>query len=299
MVVLLGSNGNITSQLARRLLASGSPVRVVGRSAAHLAPLREAGAQLAIGDIADRDFLTGALRGADAAYLMIPPAYGAPDMLDAAARLGEAIAAAAAASGVKRLVNLSSIGAHLPTGTGPIVSLHAQEQRLNAIDGIDLLHLRPGYFFENHLAAIEPLRRFGVFTDTNAPDVAVPSIATADVAAVAARELQAADAPRAGGPRVLHLRSAQMLTPSQSAAILGSAIGRPELRHVRADPAQAKAGMIAHGFSAHAADLMIEMSQAFGRPQFRQAEVDGPTELTPTRLEDFAPIFKRAFELAA
>ena len=52
-------------------------------------------------------------------------------------------------------MNLSSIGAHLAAGSGPIAGLHRQEQRMNALDGLDVLHLRPGYFYENLLAATE------------------------------------------------------------------------------------------------------------------------------------------------
>src|SRR3954468_24718036 len=73
MYVLLGSNGHITSRAARLILAQGESVRVVGRSAASLEPLKSAGARIAAGDITDEAFLAKAFDGARAVYTMIPP----------------------------------------------------------------------------------------------------------------------------------------------------------------------------------------------------------------------------------
>ena len=202
MYVLLGANGNIASRVARILLQQGKPVRVIGRNPAALAPLRELGAELAIGDAQQVDFLAGAFAGASSVYAMIPPDYAAPDMRRSQTLFGTAIAAAIARSGVKRVLNLSSVGADLASGTGPIAGLHEQEQRLNALPDLDLLHLRPGYFMENHLHAAGAVAALGVYPSLERADVPVPMIATADIAAVVAREL--VDAPTRG---VLHLHA--------------------------------------------------------------------------------------------
>ena len=129
MFVLLGSNGQITSQLARLLLAEGHPVRVVGRNAGALAALEAAGAQVAAGDPADGKFLARAFTGAKAVYTMTPPCYGEPDMRAAQDRIGAAIAQALRTAGVPRVVNLSSIGAELPSGT----SLAQTEREVDAL----------------------------------------------------------------------------------------------------------------------------------------------------------------------
>ena len=182
MFVLLGSNGQITSQLARRLLAGSHRVRVVGRQAGTLAPLAAAGAEVAVGEPGDAEFLQRAFTGATAAYTMIPPCYGEPDMRVAQDRIGTAIATALAKARVPRVVNLSSIGAELPRGTGPIEGLHAQEQRLDALREIDLLHLRPGSFMENLLPAAAVVAEAGILPGMEAPDAAIPMVATRDVA---------------------------------------------------------------------------------------------------------------------
>jgi len=292
MYVLLGAHGNITSRAARLLLQQRQPVRVIGRNPASLAPLQQLGAQLAIGDAQDAAFLTRAFAAASAVYAMIPPDYGAADMRRSQALFGTAIAGALARSGVPRVVNLSSIGAELPAGTGPIVGLHEQEQRLDALPGLDLLHLRPGYFMENHLHAAAAVAALGVYPSLERPDVAVPMVAAADIAAVVARELVE---PRARG--VLHLHAPRRYSFEQAAAILGSAIGRPALRYVQAQPDQGLAALLQLGFSPDAAARMAEMARwlSAGTP----ATLPGPVELTPTTLEDFAPRFREVFEAQA
>jgi uncharacterized protein YbjT (DUF2867 family) len=296
MYVLLGANGNITSKAARLLLGQGRKVRVVGRSAQRLESLRQAGAETAVGDAADARFLAQALRKAEAVYTMLPSNYGAADPLAESALTGAAIVQAIESSGVARVVNLSSIGAHLPASTGPIASLYAQEARLDALKHVSTLHLRPGSFYENHLGAMGTIRALGVYADTIDPNAAIPSIATADIAAVLARELTAS---RPAGSRVLHLRGPRFYTPVEAAAILGEAIGKPGLKYVQADAAQAKESMILQGISPAMADLFVEMSAAFGRPELVATLDSGPTEIAPTTLEQFAAQFAAAYAAGA
>jgi uncharacterized protein YbjT (DUF2867 family) len=296
MFVLMGANGNITSKAAQILLKQGHKVRVIGRKAESLATLKAAGAELAIGDAANVDFLAQAFKGADAVYTMIPPNYVSNAFRAWQNQIGATIAEAVKRSGVARVVNLSSIGAHLPDGTGPIAGLHDMEQKLNAIPGLDLLHLRPGYFMENHFNALGTILPFGVYADMIASDAPVGTIATQDIAAVVARELANA---RGAGSRVLHLRSPKLITQAQAAGILGAAIGKPDLKHVKADPAQAKAGMTAHGLSQNMADLFEEMSNAISGSEFNRAFENGPTEITPTTLEAWAPVFAAVHAQAA
>jgi uncharacterized protein YbjT (DUF2867 family) len=294
MYVLLGSNGNISSKVAALLLAQGAAVRVVGRNAESLASLKAAGADVAAGDIGDADFLARAFAGATAVYTMIPTDYAAHDMAAEQDRLGEAIARAIATAEVKRVMNLSSVGAHVSSGTGPIAGLHRQEQRLSELAGVDVLHVRPGYFFENHMAAIEMIRSIGAYADMTAPDSPLPMVATADIAQVIARELRT---PSGKGKRVLHLRAPSLYTMKEATALLGKAIGRPGLAYVQSDPEQAKAVLMQQGFSANAAAQLAEMSEAFSLGRLDGEYDKGPTEITPTTLADFAArVFRPAFE---
>ena len=292
MNVLLGANGNITARVAAALLDRRQPVRVVGRNPVALEALRRRGAEVAIGDAREPGFLAQAFAGAGAAYVMIPPAYDAPDMRRSQAAFGTAIAGALAQSGVRRVVNLSSVGAELPAGTGPIAGLHAQEQRLNALAGVDLLHLRPGYFMENHLHAAGTIAALGAYASLEAADVPVPMIAARDIAEVVVRELLS---PAARG--VLHLHSPRYYTFREAAAILGRAIGRPDLAYVQAEPAQVREAMLQAGLSADAIDQMVEMARWLSTTG-RDA-LPGPVEVTSTTLEQFGPQFRAAFDALA
>lgn len=282
MFVLLGSSGQITTQLARLLLAGGHRVRVVGRSAGALAPLAAAGAELAVGDPGDAAFLERAFTGATAAYTMTPPCYGEPDMRAAQDRIGSAVAAALRKVRVPRVVNLSSMGAELPRGTGPIEGLHAQEQRLAAIPGIDLLHLRPGSFMENLLPAAAVVAEAGVLPGMEAPDAAIPMVATRDIAAVAARELVT---PQHRGVLLLH--AARHVSMRQAAAALGAAIGQPGLPYVQTPAEDAKAMLREHGFSADAANQIERLASWLSTSPLASATV-APVEVQPTTLEVFA-----------
>ncbi|AGU52651.1 NAD(P)-binding domain-containing protein [Variovorax paradoxus B4] len=294
MYVLLGSNGNITSKVAALLLGQGTPVRVVGRNTGSLASVKAAGAEIAAGDIGDADFLAHAFAGATAAYTMIPTDYAAHDMAAEQDRLGNAITRAIAAAGLKRVVNLSSVGANLSSGTGPIAGLHRQERRLNELADVDVLHLRPGYFFENHLIAIEMIRTIGAYADMTAPDSPLPMVATADIAQVVARELRT---PSGKGKHVLHLRAPSLYTMKDATAVLGAAIGKPDLAYVQSDPEQGRAALMQQGFSANAAAQLVEMSAAFSTGRLDGEYDKGPAEITPTTLADFAAaVFRPAFE---
>jgi len=282
MFVLLGSNGQITSQLARLLLRSGQRVRVAGRNAQSLAPLAAAGADIAVGDAADAAFLERTFSGASAAYTMTPPCYDTPRMRAAQDRIGEAVATALRKAAVPRVVNLSSMGAELAQGTGPIEGLHAQEHRLDAIPGIDLLHLRPGSFMENLLPAAAAVAEAGVLPGMEVPDAAIPMVATRDVAAVAARELATP-----GHRGVLLLHAPRHVTMREAAAALGTAIGRPDLPYVQSAPAEAKALLRSHGFSADAADQIEALARWLSTSALVSASA-GPVAVQPTTIEAFA-----------
>ncbi len=294
MFVLLGSNGQITSQLARLLLAQGHPIRVVGRNAGALAPLAAAGAEIAVGDAADARFLAQAFAGATAAYTMIPPCYAEPDMRDAQDRIGEAIAQALQQARVPRVVSLSSIGAELTAGTGPIAGLHAQERRLDALAGIDLLHLRPGSFMENLLPLAGVVAAAGVLPGMEAPDAAIPMVATRDVAAVAARELVS---PTHRGVLVLH--AAGPISMRAAAALLGQAIGRDALAYFQSPAAQVKEQLLEAGFSEDAADQMEALARWLSTSPLASMSV-APAEVQPTDFARFArDVFAPAYAALA
>src|ERR1700751_2844686 len=185
MYVILGASGNTGSIIADCLLSKGKKVRVVGRDAGRLQRFVRQGAEAFTGDVSDAAALTKAFTGARAAYLLLPPITSREDQ----ERESDAIAKAVTKSGLRYAVYLSSYGAHVPEGTGPVTGLHSSEQKLNAIGGLNALHLRAGYVMENNLAAISMIQEMGIVGHALLPDLKMPLIATRDVGDYAAQRL--------------------------------------------------------------------------------------------------------------
>jgi uncharacterized protein YbjT (DUF2867 family) len=193
MITVLGASGHTGSVIAERLLALEEFVRVVGRDERRLASFEARGAELAVGDIADTPFLTKALSGADAAWLLIPPAYTEPDYLAYMDRLAGSIEHAVRDSEISHVALLSSMGADLPEGTGLVTGLHAMEARLRELTAVNSLFLRAGYFYENLFGSLEFIAAQGVNGGVIAPDVPVTMVASRDVGEIAARALRSRD----------------------------------------------------------------------------------------------------------
>ncbi len=285
LVTVTGATGNIGRALAEQLLSRGVSVRAVARDAGKLEGLVAKGAVAVTADLADVPALTAALEGADAAFLMVPPRYDAPDGLAYQTAVGNAIAEAVAASGLKRAVALSSLGGHLASGTGPVVGLHRFEERLKALAGLSLVIARPTYFMENHLGSIGLINAAGFNGGTIPGDVAFPMIATKDIAAALAGILEA---PAFEGASVRELLGPRDYTMAEVTTILGASIGKPDLAYrLLPDEALAEA-LLGHGFSRSIVDGFLELNAFIGGRGLTGLGVRTPETNTPTSLEEFA-----------
>ena len=294
-IAVMGATGNIGGRISETLLAGGHTVRALGRSADRLAGLKAKGAQVLTGDAGDAGYLTKAFTGAAAAFTLLPPNPVSADFLADMARQGEAIATAAAQSGLQHLVPLSSIGAAQAAGTGPIAGLHAQEERLKRVTGLNVLALRPGYFFENFLHVLGLIRHQGINGGGAAASTRVPMIATQDIAAAAARALAARDWR---GFKVQELLGPRDLTFAEATGIVGAALGKPDLAYVQFPYADYSAALQQNGLSKSVADLYAEMEKAMDEGRVKSVEGRTPGNTTPTTLEQFAPVLAQTYAAA-
>ena len=295
-ITVLGATGNIGTALVHRLLALGHHVTAVARPSARLDALQQAGATAQAGDAHDAAFLTDALRGADAAFLMIPPNVTAPDVLGHMQQVGEATVQAVRAAGLRQAVHLSSIGADQPAGTGPVVGLYHQEARLNAIEGLAVAHLRPAYFMENLLAGVGMIQHMGITGGAMRPDLQFPMVATKDIATKAAELL---DGGALQGHSVHYLLGPRNYSQQEATAALGQAIGRPDLPYVPFSYEDAHKGMLGAGLSESMAGLYDEMTRNMNEKKVMVNEARTPASTTPTTLEEFAQtVFAPAFGAA-
>jgi uncharacterized protein YbjT (DUF2867 family) len=292
MITILGATGNIGRPIAETLLARGEKVRVISRTPQHLEPLVNKGAEPLAGSADDPAFLARALSGAKAVFVMIPPDLKSDNYLAHCNRIGEAITQAIKNSGVKNIVNLSSVGADLPSGTGPIVGLHNQEQRLNSINGVNILHLRPTYFMENLFATIGLIKTAGFNGTSLKPDLPIPMIATQDIAEHAAGRLVRLDFQ---GTPVQELLGPRDVTMNEATHAIGAAIGKPDLKYVQFSYQDAEKGMIGSGLSPDLARTYNEMIRGFNEGKVISTLRRTPDNATKTTIEEFAKLFAQIY----
>ncbi|MET8425886.1 NAD(P)H-binding protein [Nocardia sp. NPDC004860] len=229
MIVVTGATGNVGSALVRELAEAGEKVVAVSRGEKPV-DLPE-GAEHRRADIGELDGLAEAVAGARALFLLItgPQLVTGP----AAAEVLETVAAA----GVRRVVFLSSQGAVTRPGSDGYARTLEFEKALATSD-LEWTVLRPGGFFSNTFAWIEPVRAERMIP---APfgDVGLPQVDPADIAAMAAAALREDGHDR----QVYTVTGPELVTPRQQAQALAAALGEP-LQFAELTREQARANML-------------------------------------------------------
>jgi uncharacterized protein YbjT (DUF2867 family) len=288
MHVVLGASGNTGHVVAQALLSKGEKVRVVGRNADHLQFLASKGGEIFIGDVTDPEALARALQNADSAYVMIPPNPKSDRFRAFQERVSDAITKSLRDAGVKNVVSLSSVGADKPSGTGPVVGLYNLEQKLNQLAGANILHLRAGYFMENTLPQAAAIRMTGSTVGPLRPDLKVPMIASCDIGKAAAKAMLSHDF---SGKQTRELHGNRDLSYMDATAIIGQAIGKPDLKYIQAPDDQMLSALVQMGMSEDFARQIIEMAGALNSGHMRPLEPRTPENTTQTEFEDFVAEF--------
>jgi len=254
MFVVLGATGNTGKVVASTLLAQGKAVRAVVHDAAKGRTLKDAGAEVAVASVEDRASLESAFRGAEGAYVLLPP-----DLSSTAARVdndrrAKNVAAAIAATGVGHVVLLSSVGAQHPDGTGPILSVHDAEATIGATLAKGgrtraVTFLRAAYFMENWGAALPAIPQ-GILPTFLLADRAIPMVATRDIGRAAGRALVEGGT----GKRVIQLAGPREYSPREVAEALGRVVKKEIVAQQLPEDAMA-AGLLSAGMNSEWARL--------------------------------------------
>jgi uncharacterized protein YbjT (DUF2867 family) len=286
-IIITGSLGNISQPLAKMLLAAGHQVTVISSNAAKTAAIKALGGIPAIGSLEDVAFLTHTFAGADAVYTMIPPHLTTNDFKEYATAIANAYATALQQSGVKRIVNLSSIGAHLESGTGPIAGIHHVEGILNAIPDIAIKHVRAPFFYYNFFNNIDMIKHMGIIGGNYPADTRIILIHPEEIAATIAAEIQQPFT----GKSIRYIFNDDR-TAADVARVLGAAIDKPELPWVPFEDEQTIQAMVQNGMSAEMANRFVELGVAL-RTNILWEDFDHnkPAVRGGRTLEDFAVEF--------
>lgn len=284
MIVITGATGNTGRPAAEALLARGDKVRVIGRDAKKLEPLVAQGAEAFVGSVEDAATMTQALEGATAAYLMFPANAQHPDVRAYQECISDAYVAALAKTRVPYVVTLSSVGATHAQGTGPIVGLHNLEQKLNAIAGLNVLHLRPASFMENLFMSMGPMKSMGMLPGAFPGDAPMAWIAGKDIGQYAAQRLRARDFSGHSTQELLGPRDVSM---KEVASIVGKAIGKPGMSYMQVPFMMLEPALVQMGLPKSTAALFVEMWKAGNAGLVKPEEARTAKNTTPTTIETF------------
>ena len=290
--VVTGSLGNVSKPLAEKLLAAGHDVTIVSSKSEKAAQFEAMGAEAAIGSVEDIGFLTEAFSDADAVYTMVPPNFGAGNWKQYIAGIGQNYATAIKSSGVKNVVNLSSMGAHMPEGCGPVSGLYFVEKALDALEGVNVKHLRPGFFYPNLLSQIGMIKHMGIMGGNYGENATLVIVHPEDIADVAAEEMQNLSFK---GKSIRNIASDEKTT-HEVAAILGNAIGKPEIPWVNFKDEDTLGGMLQAGIPEEIAKNYTEMGGAMRSGEMASDyQKNKPAEFGKSNLEVWSRVFASVY----
>jgi uncharacterized protein YbjT (DUF2867 family) len=252
-ITITGSLGNISQPLTQLLTAKGHRVTVISHHPERAQAIEALGAIPAIGSIEDANFLLQAFAKADAVYTMIPPNFHTTDIRGYMKNVGERYADAIAQTGVRYVVNLSSIGAHMPDGPGPTGANYYVEQKLNALENVHVLHLRPGMFYTNFFGSMDMIRHQNIIGNNFDATANIVLSHPHDIAAAAAEAL---DTLSFNGKTVRYVASDEK-NGAEIAAILGQAVGKPDLAWMGFSDEALLQGMLQGGLSEQMATVYV------------------------------------------
>lgn len=290
MFVITGATGNIGGEIAKELLAQGKKVKAVVRNAEKAKSLQ--GAELAVGDIHDVKFLTEAFKGATAVFAMVPPQPTAKDAVAHINEVAEELVKAIKAAGVTKVIALSSVGAHLTEKNGVVKGLHLFEEKLNKLTGVDVLILRPSFFMENLFSSIPVIKNMGINGSTVKKDIAIPMVATKDIAHRAVEHFLALDFK---GIHVEYVLGPKDVTYNEVTQVIGKAINKPELPYVEFKYEDAEKAMMGAGLSESYAKGLVELQKSMNEGILIPAGIRTKENSSPTSLEEFAKTFAQAY----
>ncbi|HEU4555660.1 MAG TPA: NAD(P)H-binding protein [Chitinophaga sp.] len=296
-IVLTGSLGNIGKPLTTTLLSEGHAVTVISSKPDRKKDIEALGAKAAIGAMQDAAFLAGAFKGADVVYLM-ETMEAAGDMFDknidfigAIEQIGRNYKYAVEQSGVKKVVHLSSIGAHMNKGNGILLFHHKVEKLLRELpDDISIKFIRPVGFYINLFSFIPVIKKQGHIISNYGGDTKEPWVSPLDIADVIAGEI---GQPFAG--RTVRYVASDEVSPNEVAKALGKAIGKPDLQWKVIPGEQLLSGWLAIGFNEQVAKGFIEMQRSQGNGLLYEDYYKNRPQLGKVKLDDFAKEFAGAY----
>lgn len=296
-IVITGSLGNIGKPLTKELIHKGHSVTVVTSKIQRKQDIEALGASAAIGTMQDVNFLSNAFKGADVVYLMeawegIGSLFDKDiDFAAGMRRIGDNYKRAIEHSHVKRVIHLSSVGAHSKTGYGTLSVHHDVENILRQLpQDVSIKFMRPVGFYTNLFRSMQTIRAQAVIISNHGGDTKEPWVSPLDIASVIAEEMEK---PFEG--RTVRYIASEEISPNEVAKVLGEAIGNPQLKWVIIPDEELLMGMLDAGVNPKIAKGMVEMQASQRSGVLFEDYYRNQPALGKTKLADFARDFVQVY----
>ncbi len=292
-ITVTGSLGHISKPLTIELVQKGHHITVISSSQEKQKEIEDLGAKAAIGSLEDVDFLTENFMGVDAVYCMIPPNNYFDQNLDLLAYYREIAtnyAKAIEISGVKRVIYLSSVGAHLAQGSGIIIGHHLGEEIMNKLSDVSITFMRPVGFYYNLLGFVNVIKNKGFIEANYGAGEHLIWVSPIDIAAAIVQELETQPVER----KIQYVASEE-LTGNQTATILGEAIGKPDLKWHLIPTKQWQNNLEMIGMNPSIVSGLVEMFESQNKGILTEDYFLNRPDLGKVKLRDFAKDFAKVY----
>ena len=294
-IIITGSLGHISKPLTETLVQKGHAIVVISSKSEKEKDIQALGATAAIGTMEDVDFLAATFTGADVVYCMVPPVNffsSDYDTMVSYPKIGNSYAQAIQQSNVKRVVHLSSTGAHLDKGTGIILGHHLVDNILEELPpDVAITHIRPVAIYYNLLGFLGAIKNTGNIGANYGAEDKIAWVSPIDIAAAIVEEI----VKLFEGRKVRYVASDEV-TCNEAASILGEAIGKPDLKWFIISNKQMQTILEATGMTPHSAAGLVEMNASMHSGVFfEDYNRNRPTIMGKVKMTDFAKEFAVAY----
>lgn len=296
-IILTGSIGNIGKPLTQELVQKGHSVTVISSNAQRQSAIEALGAKAAIGSMFDADFLSETFNGADIVYLM-ETMEAAGDMFDKSVdfigtinKIGYSYKTAVEKAGIKKVVHLSSIGAHTNKGTGILIFHYNVENILRQLSNdVSIKFIRPCAIYFNMFSFVNSIKNKSMIVSNYGGDQKEPWVSPLDIAYAIAEEMEK---PFEG--RLVRYVASDEVSPNEIATALGKEIGKPDLKWNVVSDEELLNRWLNSGFNEQVAKGFIEFQASQRSGAFYEDYNQNKPILGKVKLANFAKEFAEVY----
>lgn len=296
-IIVTGSLGNISKPLTEELLSKGHEVTVISSNAERTSDIETLGAKAAIGTMENVDFLTETFRGADVVYAMEAINHRVffnheIDFIQANIQIAKNYQEAIEKSGVKNIIHLSSIGAHMEKGNEILAFHYEVENILNELpEDVSIKFMRPVGFYYNMYAFIPTIQSQNAIIQNYGGDEKEPWVSPLDIASVIAEEIE-----KPFNGREIRYIASEEISPNEIAKTLGEAIGKPDLKWLEIPDEDLLNNLTSTGMNPKTAKGFVEMNAARKGGMLYEDYFKNRPVLGRIKVKDFAKDFAKAYQ---